>query len=193
MKRLILFLLVGVLAGANALGTPAIQQVVDTNSAFYEGESLNYVFNPPAYFKMVNREAVEDGYSFAFIPDAARYDSTDIMIGVNIYKIRELDIDDVIASDTASLRTHYGPDVVMDEVDSILAYNGQAARTFYINAPKRFLPNVMIAYIDGGTELVIFELVISESALRFAAESKFVSAVRSLHIMPKKELGYGER
>ena len=193
MKRVIYLLLAGALVCSGAYATPTYDDPVDTNTAFYEGETLNYVFNPPPYFKMVSREAVADGYSFAFIPDADSYDSTDILIGVNIYKIRELDVDDVVASDTASLRKHYGPDVVMREVDSILAFDGQSARTFYIDSPERFLPNVMISYVDGGSEIVIFELVISETALRFAAESKFVSAVRNLHIMPKKELGYGER
>lgn len=193
MKRLIFLLAAGVLVWTRAAATPSLGDSVDSNSAFYEGETLNYVFNPPPYFKMVSREAVSDGYSFAFIPDSSHYNGTDILIGVNIYKIRELDVEDVVESDTANLRKHYGPDVVMSEVDSIMAYNGQEARTFYINSPDRFLPNVMISYVDGGTEIVIFELVISERALRFAAESKFVSAVRNLHMMPKRELGYGER
>ncbi|MCB2202126.1 hypothetical protein KQH51_04795 [bacterium] len=194
MKRLIIFLVALAWVGAGVSATPVIDQpAVDTNTAFYEGETLNYVFSPPSYFKMVGREAINDGYSFAFIPDSDSYSSTDIVIGVNIYKIRELDVEDVIESDTANLREHYGEDVVMHEVDSIVAYNGQAARTFYINSPERFLPNVMISYVDGGSEMVIFELVISERALRFAAESKFVSAVRNLNVMPKRELGYGER
>lgn len=193
MKPLLYVLLAGALFAPGVLATPTVDNPVDSNAAFYEGETLNYVFNPPPHFRMIGREAVNDGYSFAFIPDAARYDSTDILIGINIYKIRELDVDDVIASDTASLRKHYGPDVIMNEVDSISSYSGEYARTFYINSPERFLPNVMIAYIDGGTELIIFELVISERALRFAAEEKFVSAVRNLEIMQKGRLDYGQR
>ena len=162
---------------------------LDSNTAFYEGESLNYVMAPPGHFKMVTREAANDGYSFAFIPEQARYDSADILIGVNIYKIRQLVFEKVIENDTISLRQHYGPDVVMHEVDSIVTGTKDPVRTFYINSPDRLLPNVMVAYLNGQTELVIFELVISPTALRFEAEDTFVRCLRNVKMLPKGELG----
>ncbi|MBD3402381.1 hypothetical protein GF420_05755 [candidate division GN15 bacterium] len=192
MKQLICMLAGLLLAGAG-FGSIDTDEPVDTNTAFYEGESLNYVFHPPASFKMVSRAAQDDGYSFAFVPNDASYDSSEVLIGVNIYKIRKLDIDEVIEADTANLRLHYGGDVEIHEVDSIQAYNGDPARTFYINSPERYLPNVMIAYVNGETELIIFELVIAETAVRFAAEEKFVGAIRNLRIMPKRELDLGSR
>lgn len=162
---------------------------LDSNTAFYEGESLNYVMAPPNHYKMVTHEAANDGYSFAFIPETAAYDSADVLIGVNIYKIRQLSFDKVIENDTASLREHYGKDVVMNEVDSVLTGTKDQVRTFYINSPDRMLPNVMVAYLNGKTELVIFELVIAPTALRFEAEDMFIRCIRNVKVLPKGELG----
>jgi hypothetical protein len=162
---------------------------LDSNTAFYEGESLNYVMTPPGRFRMVTHEAVNDGYSFAFIPEQAAYDSAEVLIGVNIYKIRQLSFDKVIENDTASLRTHYGKDVLMSEVDSVLTGTQDPVRTFYINSPDRMLPNVMVAYLNGTTELIIFELVVAPTALRFEAEDKFIRCLRNVKMLPKGELG----
>ena len=162
---------------------------LDSNTAFYEGESLNYLMTPPPQFRMVTKEAARDGYSFAFIPESAEYAETDVLIGVNIYKIRNLEFDKVIENDTSCLREHYGPDVKMHEVDSVRSGSDDPIRTFYINSPDQILPNVMIAYLNGETELVIFELVISPVALRFAAEDKFVRCLRNVKMLPKGELG----
>lgn len=162
---------------------------LDSNTAFYEGESLNYIMAPPPTFRMITKEAAQDGYSFAFIPESTTYEETDILIGVNIYKIRDLEFDRVIENDTSSLREHYGKDVKMHEVDSVRSETDDPYRTFYINSPDRILPNVMIAYLNGETELVIFELVISPVALRFVAEDKFVRCLRSVKVLPKGELG----
>ena len=162
---------------------------LDSNTAFYEGESLNYVMAPPAQFKMVTREAAIDGYSFAFVPDTAKYDKANVLIGVNIYKIRQLSFEKVIENDTASLRKHYGEDVEMREVDSLVTGTDDPVRTFYINSPNRMVPNVMVAYLNGKTELIIFELVISQTALRFEAEDKFVRCIRNVKMLPKGELG----
>jgi hypothetical protein len=162
---------------------------LDSNTAFYAGEDYNYVIEPPRHFKMISREAVDDGYSFAFIPEKDSYDSSNIKIGVNIYKIRGLDFETVVSNDTSSIRGHYGDDIVFHEVDSVFTKSGQPMKTFYINTQKRFIPNVMISYFDGGNELIIFELVISEDALRFVAEDKFVSCIRRARVMERRELG----
>ncbi len=175
-----------VLACSSAL---AAEEDLDSNTAFYEGETLNYILVPPPQFRMVGREAASDGYSFAFVPIGCEYDSTDVLIGVNIFKIRGLACDRVIEQDTATLREHYGADLDLREIPEISVASGQVTRTFYLNSEDRFIPNVMIAYLDCLTEILIFELVITESTLRVKAEEQFVECLRATRAMPKGTLG----
>ncbi|MBD3258201.1 hypothetical protein GF377_07185 [candidate division GN15 bacterium] len=165
------------------------EETLDSNVAFYEGELLNYVVYPPKGFKMLLDEAAAEGYSFAFVPKEASYDRADVMIGVNIYRIRGLAFADVLKEDTANLRHHYGEDIDIRPVDSIMAYTGDLFTTFYIDHKQAFIPNVMIAYFDGGSEILIFELVISEDALRVEAEEQYVGCLEKFKAMPEGELG----
>jgi hypothetical protein len=165
------------------------QIVIDSNTAFYEGENLRYVFPPAASLKMVTGEAAVDGYSFAFIPKVDDYNSALMIVGVNIYKIRGLSCDSVISMDTSALRTHYGPDVVIRPVDSVFAGSGEPVKTFYIDSKKRFLPNVMVAYYDGKSEIVIFELVIDPNTIRPKAEELFMSCVTGFKALKRGTLG----
>lgn len=163
---------------------------LDSNIAFYEGEELNYVIYPPDGYRLLLDEAASEGYSFVFVPENATYDSAEVLIGVNIYKIRGMAFDDVLRNDTTGLRQHYGDDVVIRPVDSLMAYTGDLYKAFYIDIKDAFIPNVMIAYYNGKTELLIFELVITEHAFRVKAEEIFVSCLERMKAMPEGELGY---
>jgi len=132
---------------------------------------------------MVDWEATADGYSFAFIPKAQTYDEADLMIGVNIFKIRGLAFDEVITNDTVAVREHYGDNVSIWPVDSIFAASGQTIPTFFVNDPSRFLPNVMISYVNGESELLVFELVITERAVRMKAEDVFIECLEKLKVL----------
>ncbi len=184
MKKLLflLTLLLG-LATTSLAGQGA--EILDSNTAFYEGESLRYMIPAPRHFKMVTDEAANDGYSFAFIPKAEQYDSASVMIGVNIYKIRGMKFENVIAGDTTSLRQHYGPSVAIRPVEPLTSYTMDPLTTFYLNVDHGFIPNAAMAYFDGGTEIVIFELVLTEDVLRFKAEELFVDCVK--HFRPLKQ------
>ncbi|MEW5796356.1 MAG: hypothetical protein AB1772_08330 [Candidatus Zixiibacteriota bacterium] len=162
---------------------------VDSNTAFYKGETLSYVVYPPDQCRMVEQEATADGYSFGFIPEAQAYEDADLLIGVNIFKIRGLKFSEVLRQDTVALRDHYGPRVAIWPIDSVRAATGQLLPTFFINDTTRFIPNVMIAYVDGRTEMLVFELVISDRMTRIKAEDAFVQCLRRLKIMPIGELG----
>jgi hypothetical protein len=168
----------------------APESTLDSNIAFYEGEKLNYVIYPPDGYHLMIDEAANDGYSFAFVPRGTTYDSAKVMIGVNIYKIRGMDFKDVLREDTAALRQHYGENVAIRPLDSVVDYSGDLYTAFYIDNKDAFIPNVMIAYFNGGSEMLIFELVISEDALRFKAEDVFISCLERLKAMPVGELGY---
>jgi len=108
---------------------------------------------------------------------------------VNIYKIRGLSFEDVLTQDTVSLRKHYGDSLNIWEVDSVTTATGDMMRTFYVNDKRRFIPNVMISYFDGKTELVIFELIISERVLRVNAEDIFIDSIRRFKALKRGELG----
>jgi len=182
--------LTAILLGLAGSGAAATESTLDSNTAFYEGEALNYIVYPPDDFRMVDWEATADGYSFAFIPKEQTYDGADLMIGVNIFKIRGLDADDVITGDTTSMREHYGNDVSIWPVDSMFAASGQIIPTFFVNDTSRFIPNVMISYLDGQTELLVLELVITERVVRMKAEDAFVECLERLKALPVGELVY---
>lgn len=184
MKQILLLGLIWLSAATTSLAGPS-NEVLDSNTAFYEGESLRYIIPAPRHFKMVTDEAADDGYSFAFIPKAERYDSASVMIGVNIYKIRGLKFDNIVVTDTASMREHYGPAVDIRAVEPLTSYTMESLPTFYLQIEHGFIPNAAMAYFDGGSEIVIFELVISKDVLRFKAEELFADCVK--HFRPLKQ------
>jgi hypothetical protein len=190
MKKALLLLL---LATCSVLGQS--QSVADSvefrHGAFYEGELVNYVVHPPSGFQLVQEEAAEDGYSFAFIPESLTYRQSNILIGANIYKIRGLKFNNVVREDTLALRNHYGDSLSIWHVDSVTIGSGQPIPTFFVNDPHRFVPNVMISYFDGGSEIIIFELVISEHVLRTDAEEKFMACLQGVKALERKQLGDG--
>ena len=188
MKQIVTLLLVAL--SCAVVAQAQTETTLDSNTAFYEGETLNYIVHPPTDFRMVDWEATADGYSFAFIPKGQSYDKADLMIGANIFKIRGLAFDDVIVGDTIALREHYGSEVSIWPVDSVFTASGQLVPTFFINDPARFLPNVMISYVNGETELLVFELVITERAVRVKAEDVFIECLEKLKVLPAAELGY---
>ena len=174
---------------ASSLAGSKPEKGSDRNAAFYKGENLNYIIFPPDQYQMVDWEATGDGYSFAFIPADQEYDYADLMIGVNIFKIRGLKFRDVVAKDTAAVRKHYGQRITIWPVDSVYAASGQPVVAFYVNDTSRFIPNVMLAYVDGRTEMLVFELVITDRVARVKAEDVFVQCLKRLKVMPVGELG----
>jgi hypothetical protein len=187
MKNLLL-LLVFVLAG-NSLYANEPEFGLDSNTAFYEGETLNYVVTPPDHYRLDIYQAKEDGYSFAFIPPDALYDSADVIIGVHIYKIRGMTFKEALVADTSSIRTYFGPDLIINPVKSISNGNNREMTTFYLDNREQFIPNVMISYFDGGPEVVIFELVITDRTPRPRAEEMFVDCIKRFKTLKKGELG----
>jgi hypothetical protein len=174
---------------ATSLAGSKPEKDLDRNTAFYKGESLNYVIFPPDHFQMVDWEATGDGYSFAFIPTDQTYDHADLMIGVNIFKIRGLKFFDVVARDTAAMHEHYGKRASIRTVDSVFTASGQTVSVFFVNDTSRFIPNVMLAYVDGRTEILVFELVITDRVTQVKAEDAFVQCLQRLKVMPLGELG----
>lgn len=162
---------------------------LDSNTAFYEGEQFNYVMSPPDGFRMVSYKARFDGYSFAFVPEDDTYDSARVLIGIHIYKIRGLSFDEALTSDTIAIGKHYGASASLRQLDPIPLKTGGSAHAFYFDAHSGFIPNVMIAYYSGDTELIVYELVIRPDARKVRAEEIFVEAVGQFKALKRAELG----
>ena len=175
---------------ASAISATPPEYVLDSNTAFYEGETQNYVVPPPPNFRLVTTEAVNDGYSFAFIPESQTYDSADVYIGVTIMKLGRNLFDSVVAVDTIQIREHFGSGVTISPVDSVFNFSGTRIPTFYVDDKTRFIPTVMVSYCDGGSEIVIFELNIVDGGLpRFLAEGIFTQCLQRFKMLKKGELG----
>ena len=180
-------LLCSVLVSMSSAAPPVY--VLDSNTAFYEGEIHAYVASPPTGFKLVTGDAIDDGYSFAFIPESQAYDSADVHIGVTILKLGENRFDSVVAADTSQVREHYGDGVTIRTVDSLFNFHGAHVPTIYIDDKARFISTVMVSYCDGGSEIVIFELNIVEGGLpRFLAESVYTQCLHRFKMLKKGEL-----
>lgn len=188
MRKITLFLLV-LAALAGTVSAQQRKMILDSNTAFFEGEQLRYIIPAPKGFKLVTDEAYKDGYSMAFIPRGEDYDSASLIIGVNIYKTRGMTFDAVIVQDTVSLRKHYGKNLKIRSVLPLNADTGDPLTTFYLEAGKQFLPNQIMAYYNGGTEVVIFELVTSPETLKFKAEKLFSDCVHAFRPLKRGTLG----
>jgi hypothetical protein len=176
-----------VTVSATAAAPP--EYVLDSNTAFYEGEVYAYVVSPPASFKLFTEAAADDGYSFAFIPESQAYDSADVQIGVTVMKLGANDFDSVVAADTIQLREHYGDGVTIRAVDSLFDFHGTRIPTVYVDDKSRFIPTVMVSYCDGGSEIVIFELIIVEGGIaRFLAEAIYTQCLQRFKMLKKGEL-----
>jgi len=186
-----LIILIALLCGGiSAQETP---NTLDSNTAFYAGNSLRYVILPPDGYRMVTDMAIEDGYSFAFVPNGASYDSASVIIGVNIFQVkqqpkREFTLDDLIHDDTTSLRSHFGEDLIVSEVEPIETEGGHMLRTLYLNFKTTFIPNVMMSYFDGDSEVIIFDLSVSDKIPRFEAERDYLDCLKKFKALRKADL-----
>ena len=188
----IIFIILTVISAVSFAVEP--ENTLDSNTAFYEGTKYSYIISPPDNFVMNTVNAVDDGYSFAFIPDDEVYDSASITIGVNIFKIKEelkdnFNLDILIENDTSAYRMHYGYGISIEEVKPIKCSSDFYLRTIYFNDSSDFIPNVMLSYFDGETEILVFDLSISPFIPRFTAEKIYTELINNFRVLMKGKLG----
>lgn len=180
-RMMVYWLTVALLLAGAGQGFAGVE--LDSNTAIFEGATHTYLFSPPPGFRLETDSSAYDGYSFAFIPDSAEYSSSPVTVGINIFRLENAQVDDVIDADTAAIRSHYGHDLIIDPIDPPKMPVSLPTRMFYLNNMDRFIPNVMVAYIDGGTELIVVELTIAPAQLRTMAETAFLSCVEQLRTL----------
>jgi hypothetical protein len=167
--------------------TGSADHVTDSNTAFYGGIETDYVFTPPNGFKMEDNDVVDDGYSFAFIPENENYDSANVIIGITIYNLESykdrFSFEQILAGDTNSIRNQYGRKLAIWPVDSMFNFNGEIVLTYYFNHPEKFIPLVMISYYNAGPEMIIIDLNITDMYPRFKAEEKFDESLSRFKVL----------
>ncbi len=168
----------------------------DNNTAFYEGKTFNYIITPPEGYKLNSEESKDDGYSFAFIPTGEQYDSASLIIGINIFKIKPtkdnpFTLEMLINEDTTAIRKHYGKDIEISEVEPIVTATTDKLRTIYFNSSENVLPNVMMSYLDGTSEVLIFDLTISKSIPRFKAETIYLECLQNVKALTTGKIDIG--
>ena len=166
-----------ILLAASSLFAREPEFSLDSNTAFYEGEALNYTWTAPTGYRLSTDMAKFDGYSFAFVPFDQAYDSAEIIIGVHIYKIRGMSFAEAVQADTVAVRSFYGPNLILNPIDSIINATNHTLTAFYVDDKTRFIPNVMMSYFNGEAELIVMELVIRPGVLRVSAEDSFVESI----------------
>lgn len=174
------------------MGNSIFNDVTDSNTAFYKGNEVNYVFSPPKGYIMEDKNAASDGYSFVFIPENENYDSANVIIGITIYNLElyndRFTFEQILTDDTASIRNQYGRKMAIWPVDSMFNYNGEIVPTYYFNHPDKFIPIVMISYYDTGSEMIIIDLSISDMYPRFKAEEIFEKSLGRFKVLKQGEL-----
>lgn len=191
------WILILTLAAGMAAAAVDDEPEVDNNTAFYEGERYSFIISPPDNFIMIDNAAIADGYSFAFIADGETYDSASVIIGINIFAIKpdqrqKFALGHLVTDDTLALRKHFGPAVRIAEVDPMVTENDWPLRTIYLNDTSGFVPNVMLSYLNGETDVLVFELSISENFPRFMAEGIYRECIERIKVMPKGKLGFND-
>jgi len=163
------------------------------NASVFEGDKFAYVIYPPNGFKLVTDEAVDSGYSLAFIPKGQTYTNANIVIDVNVFKVKTKNADDVylkelIKDDIGQLRSHFGKGLTISAVDSVYNTNKRLLPTFYFDDPNRFIPTVMMSYFNGGSEVIIFQLSIGKNQPRVKAEEIFLNCVNAFKSLIKEDI-----
>ena len=174
------------------MGNSIFNDVTDSNTAFYKGNEVNYVFSPPNGYIMEDKNAASDGYSFVFIPENESYDSANVIIGITIYNLEQYNerftFEQILTGDTANIRNQYGRKMAIWPVDSMFNFNGDIVPTYYFNHPDKFIPIVMISYYDTGSEMIIIDLSISDMYPRFKAEEIFEKSLGRFKVLKQGEL-----
>lgn len=170
--------------------------ITENNTAFYEGVSTNYIIPPPNGFIMNTEDASKDGYSFTFTHKDSSYNNAPVVIGINIFSIKnelktEFKLEFLIDEDTVALRKHYGNTVNIEEIIPSVTGTNDSLRTIYINDTTKFIPNVMTSYYFSGNEIVIIELTISYTFPRFIAEEIYIDFIKEIRILLKGKFEIG--
>lgn len=188
MNRLVYALLLAVLL----CPTLKANEALDSMCAYFGGEHIDYVLSAPSGCRLDDSASIADGYACAFLPTTADYPSSPFLIGIHFFRIRGMSFADAMAQDTSNLREHFGPSLRFVADSPLRNKSGKSLTILSLYLNDRPAELRTVAYFNGGTEIVMFELLTpnhqsAPEAVRLLAETiaRFSSTTR-------KELGSTE-
>ncbi len=192
MRRILLAAVLSLPAilGISALGS---SDKADKNISVFEGADYAYVIYPPGGYQLITEQAIEAGYSLAFIPEGQTYENASVIIDVNIFRLEKAKADnayviELIKDDIKQVRKHFGKSLTIHTVDSVFNANKRLMPTLYFNDSSRFIPTVMMSYFNGRSEIIIFQLSIGRSQPRFEAEDVFMDCLGAFKSLVKGDI-----
>jgi len=152
------------------------QTVMDSDRAQYEGKTHTYEFRAPEGWILDIENAYRDGFTAAMCPEDEFYGNARTAIFVWVYLLDSTTFGEFISADSGFYAN--GTDKI-EFIRSDTIYNSDSARTviFETADPGVTYKIATVAYIDVGTEVVIYELDIDSRELYAEGESKFREAL----------------
>lgn len=172
------------------LVTPATfataQEFPDTNYAFYEGRTYSYIMEAPEGWVVDLENSYEDGFTAALYPEGESYFDAYVIIFIWIFKNDTLSIREFISADSLNyLRDNEY--LEFRRSDSIATAEDSYATILETEDPGAESTIAAVGYIDAKTEIIIYELNISERMLFAEGDSKFREALTAFVYIRKED------
>ncbi len=152
------------------------QDDLDSNYAFYEGQTLSYLLEAPEDWVLNLDDANFDGLSACFYPDDMTYFDNKLCIKVWIFKLDSLSFDEFISSDS-SYYLNTVEDIEFKNPDTLKITEKQIAVILRVKDPGALYTLAAVAYIDAVSEIIIYELNISGRQFDLVSQVKFKEAL----------------
>jgi hypothetical protein len=179
-----LFLLL--LANPALVTLPTAREDPDTNSVYYQGEVYFYTMEAPEGWILKLQEE-DSPYAAVISPDTQDAGTGLPSIYIGIYKNLSRSFRDFISADSAYI-VKQDQENKLEFIRSDTLFNSEGRETiiFETEDPGGRHNLAVIAYIDAGTETVVYELQITERLQFREAESKFREALSCFSMAKNK-------
>jgi len=148
----------------------------DSNYAFYEGQTYSFLMEAPEEWKLNLEDAQFDGLSAFFCPEEMDYFDAKYGISIWIFKLDSLTFREFITADSSA---YAGSDSLeFDKIDSLDLADDKKAIALRVKDPGGVSSTAIIAYIDGGKDIIIYELNIRNRRFYTIAYLGFEEALK---------------
>lgn len=158
------------------------QESEEPDQAYYEGRTYSYLFEAPEDWILDIDNAYEDGYTAALFPEEQTYTYSDMTILIWVFKNDSLSFGEFVTADSAYyLKRNDG--LQFRKTDTLFVDDGIRAIVMEADDPGAESSIAMIGYIDVRTEVVIYELSISERMYFAEGASRLHEALRKFTLV----------
>jgi hypothetical protein len=151
------------------------RELDDTSYAYYEGKTFSYFFEAPEGWILNLEDAYAEGYTAAMYPEGQEYSNSKAIIYVWIFENNDYDFAGFISADSA----HYAKKDKAEflRTDTLELESGDIAIILEVDDPGGASKLAMIGYVDAVTEIIIYELRITDRVYFAEADGKFREAL----------------